>query len=355
MPILDLDTDAHAMIINNIVVTIATVHNLIIFSYHCIIVSKYLKASGRIPLLSLFPLTTHCLITLYTAVFYDWDMHLLTCEWTIKLGHILYAIAKNSIYLFYAERLFAVFENSQMAFKKSTILITRIAWIIWSLYLFTFSLFADTGYYDTNTKRCTATMGGIENAIAGLIDLIICVTLSVLFVRRMLAVVFMIGDTDKAMEMSRSGSGSTSTTGKNTDIDESTKNDNKQMHESMQNLSTLKILRKTTLLAFIGLLTTQLSLVFASVFGMDGMFTCIDWMINCYCVILMFAKYKKVYVKLCHCNRMELCFTMNCLACYSCHCCCAIAPKKVTPTNLVTMQSTSSIEPPKSDVESIDS
>merc|ERR1711902_160910 len=82
------------------------------------------------------------------------------------------------------------------------------------------------------------------------------------------------------------------------------------------------ILVKSTMLTFIALITTETSLILMMVLGVSTIWISIDCMVNCWCIMLMFAVHKPLYFKMC--GRLEPLISNKCLLCYSCHCCCKI-------------------------------
>ena len=58
---------------------------------------------------------------------------------------------------------------------------------------------------------------------------------------------------------------------------------------------TWKILGKSTLLTFIALASSEICLVLAGVLELEALWTSIDSVVNCWCVMLIFAIHKKIY------------------------------------------------------------
>eukprot|EP00483_Globobulimina_turgida_P007050 UN07064 len=124
-------------IINHVFVTIPAPHNLILFFCHCFIIKVYFtqRQRGNTLWLSLFPIIMQFILAFWVLI-NDWNLYIFSCEWGVKVGLIFFTFSKVSIYVFFAERLFRVFNNSQSEFKRRTIITTRIAFVKWSIWAF---------------------------------------------------------------------------------------------------------------------------------------------------------------------------------------------------------------------------
>ena len=92
-------------------------------------------------------------------------------------------------------------------------------------------------------------------------------------------------------------------------------------HENL----TWTILGKSTLLTFIALTTSEICLVLAGVLELEALWTSIDSMVNCWCVMLIFAIHRKIYRIGCERLQNKI-ITSQCISCCSCNCCCPIIP-----------------------------
>ena len=147
-------------------------------------------------------------------------------------------------------------------------------------------------------------IGNINDALLSLI-------ISVLFARRLLSLSFQLevtkisnnlqiksGD-DKTRSRTRSRSGSKTTT-------------------AVLDKGTWNVLKKSTLLTFIALITTQITMILCIIFGEEYIWLGLDTIINSYCIILMFSVHGNLYKYQCQKTRLENCITIKCLACYAC-------------------------------------
>ena len=106
----------------------------------------------------------------------------------------------------------------------------------------------------------------------------------------------------------------------------------KIMNVMMQDTLIWRALNKFTLLTFISVFTTLLSLVLAGIFGLGGLWVSIDAIVNCWCVLLCFKQHERLYKWIC-CNNGENVICVECLSWYSCNCCCEIVPASASAGN----------------------
>ena len=224
------------------------------------------------------------------------------------------------------ERLFIIFQQTALQFSNA---IKNICRVIFGLYVsLAFILgfkFAD-GTYHSDINHCSSNVPFYSIAFSGISEYILSLVISATFARKLLTLNLTTVDNEMRDIMRKASSprahmkvhpghgqfvNSVSTTfeikGMKFGIDEQD--------------ATYKVLTKSTLLTFIALLSTQLQLLVTGLIGLRGMLSCIDTVINGWCVMLMFARYSHIYDKF-GCMKMEKCVTIKCLSCYSCNYCC---------------------------------
>ena len=72
------------------------------------------------------------------------------------------------------------------------------------------------------------------------------------------------------------------------------------------------------------------------------MWIALDFIVNCWCIILMFKSYNKPY-NIC-CNKCEKCVGIKCLKYYSCNCCCDIVITQESRDRVMSVDSISNLE-----------
>ena len=89
-----------------------------------------------------------------------------------------------------------------------------------------------------------------------------------------------------------------------------------------------QILGKSTLLTFIALVSSEICLLLAGILEVEALWTSIDTMVNCWCVMLIFAAHRDLYKLGCEKLQHKI-ITIRCISCCSCNCCCAIIPNQI--------------------------
>ena len=107
----------------------------------------------------------------------------------------------------------------------------------------------------------------------------------------------------------------------------------KSMSEVVENMPHFIVLNKTTLLACITLGTNQFTILAAGIFRFSSMWSSLNTMVNCWCIMLMFSCHNNVFERICGgCKGMV---NTECLNCYSCNWLCRImVPDNVSDTEM---------------------
>ena len=214
------------------------------------------------------------------------------------------------------ERLFVVFESSDLKFKQKEIYLSRCLGLIWLILISTMILLLADGYYNSSVNACSLDYPLWGNALAAFGDITICTIISILFSRRLLVINLTLKQNTKMMPQS---------TASNDNIGKVVENKERKstILDVIQQDTTWRVLTKSTLLSFIALFTTEMSLILSGILIEYASIWCaIDTVINCWCVLLMFATHNGLYFVMC--RKCEKCINVGWLSCYSCHCCCKI-------------------------------
>ena len=302
-----LHDSVSAQTLSAIVISIALLNNIAIFVNHSYFTFKAVKKS-KLMLLSLLSMLT---MIIFLVLFFFISFKSLSsshslpsllnppsyinCKWVIGIPVISWMIYKFSLYFLFSERLFSVFANgSDLCFKPAQIYFTRTVLLLWAFILIALSIYFCDGTKSKNiANHCMNTSPFWIYAVIVLSDICIVSVISILLSRRLLALHFQIMQSNLT----------------------NTKNENNMD-------STLQIVRKSALLTFIALFSTEISLILTSAVGATGLWLALDCIVNAWCVMLIFSAYSKVYKIMCGCCKN--CISMRCLACYSCHCLCPI-------------------------------
>ena len=221
----------------------------------------------------------------------------ISCKQISIIGSSLFVCAHFTVYLLFFQRLFAVFKDSDLQFSNRSIIISRAFLIaLFILAMICIACFGDGEYTEHHTSCSTTHVWWLWMAY-GIGDTVVCSLIQILFARRLLMVHLALKDTQ-------------------TFCCDGTHSENCKITE------TIKILTKSTLLTFIAIITNQVALIISGILGLSSLWTSVNSVINCCCVILMFKCHHGCYDKLCgHCTKI---ITIDCLYCYSCDCICVI-------------------------------
>lgn len=321
---LHLAQNETALAIGTIVTITAVIHNvalLIIHSHH-IAKSKPKSHVQRLSLLSM-AVTLAFLIVLFFTV-YPWTFPIphpilnpiatLGCRWHFKLSGIFMISYKFSLYLLFMERLFAIFRNgADLQFNSNHILCARfVLGTCWLTEETLVLLCIDARHSESNPLICVDETKLFMLFIYITMDLTFCISISVMFTRRLLAL-HVQTTTQVIAGNTHIETGSSTQSG--THVSESSK-------ESATSSISLSIASKSTLLSCVALITSELAIFGTAATGLFGLFLSLDCMVNSWCIMLIFKPYDQIFQSIC-CLGQRL-IGMRFLACYSCHCCCRI-------------------------------
>eukprot|EP01084_Bolivina_argentea_P207948 354691_1 len=276
-------------LLRNIINVIAMIHNLVILTYHsyysfeCITKLK----TKRLQHLSLFTIAILTLLSVYYAITPFIIATDTICGLLVLAGASLWVLTKITMYFFFLERLFLIFMDSTYAFSSCKMIGSRIVLITYATFCLTILIIFMHGKVDPMTHTCLATSPMWVNAIGVIGDYLICTLMQVAVSRRLLLLIMNSKTQNKAINVS--------------------------------NDLIIRILTKSTILTFIALLSTELSLLLMGSIGLTTLWVSLDSMINCWCVFTMFAVHKKLYLNIC--GKLESIISYKCLLCCSCHCC----------------------------------
>ena len=94
--------------------------------------------------------------------------------------------------------------------------------------------------------------------------------------------------------------------------------------ETILDDSTWTMLQRSTLLTFITLFTSQIAIGLGAVLKLEALWTAVDSMVNCWCVMLIFVVHDGFYNKCCGKMQNKI-VTVGFMRCWSCNCCCRIS------------------------------
>ena len=330
------------IIIRNLITTICAVHNSLLFGYHMYHTPACgrQKTKSRLQFLSISTLGFLCLYTIFSCTFLWYQIQSpYACTWIVKAGTASYALSKVVVYLFIMERLFFIFQRTTYGFNKTQKIMARTMASIYVITsLFICMVFADEQYH-SELVDCTAVIPFWLLAYGGGADVIASLILSITFSRKLLVINLTMVENSMCNVVDSSVRSRTETMEsvytKNTmhnnsnmdrEVSKSKSVTAKRM-KSIDNIneqdSTFKILKKSTLLTFIALLSTHISILISAFIGLSNPLSALDSVINGWCCMLMFARYHGIYITLC--GKMEKCITVQCLSCYTCnYCCCEL-------------------------------
>lgn len=360
MYLLQLDNITGANQMKIAVSMITAIHNisLVIYRmYHLVKAKSKAKQSSKSKTKTEYNII-ECLSLMSIIFAVLWDMITIVssfgasyCEFLLTAGSILYLITKISLYFLYLERLFHVFHNSAYAFSKSTVWLSRIALISYALAMTLLSIFHGSAdiYYHSTHKMCIATPVLWIVATITLVDFVLGVIISILFIRRLLIILThtvrakaskkTVTDWNGSIPIQTVGTRSQSMVHQN--VNDKRHNQDTMMDIMMQDCNTWKVLQKFTLLTVLAITTTLTSLVFAVLFGVAAVWISIDMMINGWCVILMFHSHHGLYKKMC--MRLQKCaISRMCLTVCACNCCCCKIKAKKEESEMVDRKITDS-------------
>eukprot|EP01084_Bolivina_argentea_P303755 524529_1 len=313
-----LEEDKTSVIMWRVTCCIALTHSIAIFIYHTFSIFSHnkIKSITRVRWLSILSLMITICMQLI-AIFLAFGQHQLDCKWyTVSIG-LSWAIAKYSLYILLLERLFRIFAGSSLKFKRIHVFISRSLLSFWLLLsIIIFVLFVDGKPNEYVPTVCAAHFPFWINVFAGNSDITICCIICISLSRRLLELNVSITESEQT-----------------TDI-------NTSITKTLMNNQMYRTLIRSSLLSFIALLTTQTSILLMAIIGLDSIWMSLDFMVNGWCVVLMFSAHNTMYTLLCgYCERM---ISMKCISCISCACWFKIKPTTITVDTKSVDNSTSS-------------
>ena len=346
-----------AQTVSIIVEVTGFVNNSILFLYHSYYTIKLKQWISNLEWLSLCLLFLNMSFGFFlTLTSFSLQPRFISCKIFTDIITSNYLLTKIALYSLFLERLFSVFKGTPYSFKPRNIYISRCMLLLYILGLIILVFITGQGYYDPIHDSCYEDYPLWIHGIAACGDLIIGITTSILFTRRLMLLristnnpfierVFSHTDTHK--EISKSNESPHSNKDENnqkqnqnqipsptlpstknvtpvpiTNIKRSNSN-RKIMNVMMQDTMIWKALNKFTLLTFISVFTTLISIILAGIFELAALWISIDTIINCWCVLLCFKVHRKMYRFICCGNGRNL-IGVKCLSWYSCNCCCPI-------------------------------
>ena len=306
MAIVDLHNYHVPAIMADTVAIISCCHNVSLLCLHSYYICPCFSRNRlhKLQIMSFFCLFMLGLLMGW-GVFIAWNLYpeWFLCSYLLKIGLILWGINKVALYYLFLERLFSVFDKSALSFSKMQILAPRI---LLGLHLgigvTLTGLYGNGAIIETNGQyHCRGKYPIWLNLYAAVGDFIICTVISIIFARRLL--LLNIGLIWKKQELSKKDG--------NDVID--------TMYDTMVDDSMWELLSKSTILSFVALFTTEISLICIGLLGWATFWGGINSMVDSWCIILMFVNYKRLYFVIC--GKLERLVTLNCLSCYSCDLC----------------------------------
>ena len=313
---LALNENLIALAIGPILALFALIHNLLLFIYH---LCHFVKSSKKPALhrLSLFSMvvTLYFLVVLFLSE-YQWSRSLLKfpppphpaldpfslipCTWRIRTTALSWCAYKFVFYAFFMERLFSIFRGApDLDFKAHHVRCSRI--VLFGCWASQQGLayFINGAQSDGDPSIC---LKDTDEWVLGLVclgDLVISTTISVMFVRRLLA----FDIKTKSSQIAAMP-------------DTATEKDRERKSSS------LRTARKSTILGLVGLITSEIAIICIAVTDLPHLWLPMDAVINSWGIMLIFHEYASIYNTMCCC--CDRAVSVRCLSCYSCHCCCRI-------------------------------
>eukprot|EP01084_Bolivina_argentea_P224759 379993_1 len=312
--------------INLCVSSSAALHNLVLLIYHIQKILKILKKSGqklhRTYLLSITTISMIILFNMYVVLLnmsVVLKVNIVNCNTRASIAVIMIFLSKIALYILLFERLFVIFRNSQFAFSKTKIIVTRIIICLVTITCIFPLIFEKNGkiYSDGN---CKTNVKIYLKAMFILLDLGISIWIMVLFSRRLWLLSL---NTFSNSEESSMMSGSSHYTHTHTHITKPRSNSfasqkQEKKYIRKMNKQLLRVMTKTNLLTLIAIITNEMNVVIIS-FAPSTVWPMIDSMVNCWCVLLMFKSHEKIFD--CMCKYASKTISDQCLIFCACPCC----------------------------------
>eukprot|EP01084_Bolivina_argentea_P302410 521977_1 len=282
-----------------VITPITLIHNFILLIYHIHTLRKRNNDTNLPKLentilqkLSIISISSICIYLFYLIIiddFYnEFGFNHIQCRILVDISLVLFGNSRFIVYFLFFQRLVDIFKNSAFEFKHLSIRMSYILLITAYIICFVYVILFGNGIYSELSDSCIANFTWWFTLIFSFFDVFVCTLIQVLFARKLLSVTRL---TDN--------------------------NEHKNRYQGM-----ILILTKSTMLAFIAIITNELALVFTAIFLLPSLWTVINSVVNCWCIILMFAVHSNCYNVIC--KKFTTCVTIKCLYCFACDCCCKI-------------------------------
>eukprot|EP01083_Nonionella_stella_P044517 119830_1 len=292
-----------ALLIQDIFVAIALILVICISVYHVYKIKEITQlkiAMEWITIVYLIIIISY--LAVYGSIIYDLYPSSFGCTPQQKLSAVFGVSTKVFIYFVLSERLFFIFKGTSFAFSYRTISLTRVSITLWSIYLcIHVAIFAE-GYL-SHHNYCSTIFPWYAPIPIAVMDIVFFMTTIITYSRRFQCLNLVYAEHNIT---ARSDSNSSSSSSSHVE-------------------SLLKVARKSTILGVAAMVSTQQFLFTFTFFGVAGLWTAVDSVINVLCITLMFARHGTIYT--CCCSWLSNHISDGCLECCSCHCCVKVFPE----------------------------
>ena len=192
----------------------------------------------------------------------------------------VYILHKIILYNFFLERLFLIFNDTDLRanqFKSCQTFILRSVTFIWPFLLIVLFLIMPPYRNGSDGVQVQALQHLIMAFIMIVGDLSVSLTISILFSRRLLLI------------------------------------------ESSSNNSQHTLLKRCLILSVFSIIILLFHFLLTIILGLGKLWTVLDVTMNSWCILLSFTEYDKIYWKVF--GKLHNCIGHKCLLCYTCYCC----------------------------------
>ena len=199
----------------------------------------------------------------------------IACSAWMKATNFFYGLSKSVIYFLFMERLFTVFNGSYLSFGSITKIMVRIFFGMYTATLCILTNVFSGSEFDAITGRCNWDPVRWTYPVMVLSCIVAEVTISIAFSRRLVQLNALKRSNDSMNSIDNPGIQRKSNSFK--DADKSSR--------------TWNILLKSSVLTFITLISTPLSIILGFVLGFTGLWVALDcmvcsWMVNRVCICM---------------------------------------------------------------------
>ena len=260
----------------------------------------------KLSILAIFMMTLYTFYISIANLYGALNLYPISCNVIVYIASALFFGAHISNYFLFLERLFSVFSKSgYLKFKPLYVTISRVLLLSMLIFNTTLNLSLGHGQYDPFHDSCYFVYPTILNGVFVIQDLACSIIISVLFARRLLLLNLNAFYDDMITSQSSL----------------------RKISEKVENAPHFDILNKSTLLTCMALGTNELCLLLSGMLGFTSLWSSLNSMVNCWCIMLMFTCHDKMFEKLC--GRCKGVVNTTCLNCYSCNWLCRIiVPEK---------------------------